>query len=177
MLCLMVAACGGDGGADPTLVPDPTNGPAATAPAATDPPAADTGGDPPIELGGTSWNVTDYSQGPGVITNVWKTDVTISFSADGTVSGSSGCNTYSAQWSVSSGYDPFEDGVPDENDGQAIEFADLAWTEIGCEDEDIMIQEQEILDLLQRAGRWVLIREAFHLRDSSGEYLFEAEPA
>lgn len=129
------------------------------------------------ELAGTSWNVTDYSQGPGRITNVWKTTVTISFAADGTVSGSAGCNTYGGTWEVSGPYDQFESGVPDPNDGQALSLTDLAWTEMGCEDEAIMEQEAEILDLLQRGGRWVLRRGNFNLRTADGEFLFEAEPA
>ncbi len=40
-----------------------------------------------------------------------------------------------------------------------------------------MEQEGEILDLLTRAGRWVLIGGDLHLRDAEGVYLFEAEPA
>jgi len=40
-----------------------------------------------------------------------------------------------------------------------------------------MEQEAEILDLLQRAGRWVLIRGNFNLRDAGGAFLFGTEPA
>ena len=40
-----------------------------------------------------------------------------------------------------------------------------------------MEQEAEILDLLQRASRWVLIRGNFNLRDAEGPFFFEAEPA
>jgi len=129
------------------------------------------------ELGGTSWKVTDYSQASGTITNVWKTEVTISFAADGTVSGSAGCNDYEATWMVSGAYDEFESGVPDRNDGQELILDSLAWTEVACEDEAIMEQEAEILDLLQRGSRWVLIRGNFHLRDAEGAFLFEAESA
>lgn len=184
---LVIAACSGDGGTAPTVpdsvVTDPST-PASdstaasitttsTAAAATVPV---TDAPPPIELAGTRWNVTEYSQGAGTITNVWKTDVTLEF-GDGTFSGSSGCNTYSGRWTAEGAYDEFESGQPDVNDGQMLVFTDLAWTEIGCEDVDIMEQEVEILDLLQRAGRWVLIRDDFNLRDAEGAYLFNAEPA
>ena len=120
--------------------------------------------------------MTDYSQGSGTITNVWKTDVTISFAADGTVSGSAGCNGYQATWMVSGVYE-FESGVPDANDGQELILDSLAWTEVACDDAAIMEQEAEILDLLNRGSRWVLIRGNFNLRDAEGAFLFEAEPA
>jgi heat shock protein HslJ len=121
--------------------------------------------------------VTDYSQASGTITNVWKTEVTIAFAADGTVSGSAGCNDYEGTWMVSGGYDEFESGVPDPNDGQELAFDSLSWTEMACDDEAIMEQEAEILDLLQRGGRWVLIRGSFNLRDAGGAFLFAAESA
>jgi heat shock protein HslJ len=126
------------------------------------------------ELGGTSWNVANYTLPSGAFTNVWKTDVTISFAADGTLSGSAGCNDFQATWTVSGPYDEFESGVPDPNDGQKLILESLTWTEIACDDESIMEQEAEILDLLQRGARWVLIRESLHLRDADGAFLFEA---
>jgi len=129
------------------------------------------------ELGGTSWNVTEYVLPGGSITNVWKTEVTISFSTDGAVSGSAGCNGYQGTWRVSGDYDQFESGVRDPNDGQELLLESLSWTEVACEDAAIMEQEAEILDLLQNGGRWVLIRGNFNLRDAQGAFLFEAEPA
>jgi len=129
------------------------------------------------ELGGTRWNVTEYNQASGIITNVWKTEVTISFAEDGTVSGSAGCNGYQATWMVSGVYDDFESGVPDPNDGQELILNSLAWTEMACADEAIMEQENDILGLLQRGSRWVLIRGDLHLRDAEGAFLFKAESA
>jgi len=126
------------------------------------------------ELGGTSWNLTDYTTESGSRTNVWKTKVTISFAADGTVSGSAGCNDYQATWTVSGAYDEFESGVPDPNDGQELVLEGLSWSAVACEDEAIMEQEAEILDLLQRGARWVLIRGTFNLRDAEGAFLFNA---
>ncbi|HSG78049.1 MAG TPA: META domain-containing protein [Acidimicrobiia bacterium] len=180
---VLLTACGG-GDAEPTSTPPAQSSrPAATSePAPTSRPATTTapesttapeGVDAP-GLAGTSWTVDDYSQGPGMITNVWKTEVTIAFGADGTVSGSAGCNDYQARWQVSGPYDEFESGVRDPDDGQILIFEDLSWTERACEDADVMEQEAEILDLLQRAGRWVLIRGEFNLRDADGAFLFAA---
>ncbi len=186
VLVLIAAACGGGDVSDTTgdagqasdttstQAPETTTAPAETTPTTE----ADAGSavDAP-ELGGTSWMVTDYRLPNGSITNVWKTEVTIAFSTDGTVSGSAGCNDYQGAWSVSGAYDEFESGVRDPNDGQELTLDSLSWTEIGCEDEAIMEQESEILDILQRAGRWVLIDGNFNLRDEEGSFLFEAEPA
>lgn len=174
---LVLAACGGSETVSPTTESTdvPTSPPESTAPdATTTEPVAGVVGP---ELGGTAWNVTDYRLPDGAITNVWKTDVTIAFAADGTVSGSAGCNDYQGTWDVSGGWDEFESGVPDRNDGQELTLDSLSWTETACEDEAIMEQETEILDLLQMAGRWVLIRGNFNLRDAEGTFLFEAEPA
>jgi heat shock protein HslJ len=178
-LVLLVSACGGSDGVAPTSKPAVQS----SEPAPLTTLASTTTASEPVqtvdapELGGTNWNVTDYSQASGTITNVWKTEVTISFAADGTVSGSAGCNDYRATWTVSGAYDDFESGVPDPNDGQQLVLDSLSWTEMVCDDAAIMEQEAEILDLLQRASRWVLIRGNFNLRDGEGAFLFEADPA
>jgi heat shock protein HslJ len=171
---VLTAACGGVDVSEPTS--GSSSAPPSSTAATTATTAAAQGVDAP-ELGGTSWNVTMYSLPNGALTNVWKTDVTIAFGDDGRVAGSAGCNTYEATWAVSGAYDEFESGVRDANDGQELTLSSLAWTEIGCEDEAIMEQEAEILDLLQRGARWVLVRGNFNLRDADGGFLFEAEPA
>ena len=173
-IAILVAACGGSGatattGATTQSVPAEPSATTVTTEAA---PAADA-----PELGDTSWKVTTYRLPNGSMTNTWRTDVTISFAADGTVAGSAGCNDYQGTWAVSGPYDEFESGVADPNDGQELILESLAWTEIACEDEAIMEQEAEILDLLLQGERWVLIRESFHLRDVDGSFLFEAESA
>jgi len=178
---LLLASCGdsADDSADTTLAPTSTTvaatttlPPTATAAPTTEPAASVEA----PELADTSWNVINYRLPDGTVTNVWKTDVTISFSADGTVSGSAGCNAYEGTWSVSGAWDAFESGVPDSDDGQELNLDSLSWTELACEDDAVMEQETEILDLLQDAGRWVLIRGEFNLRDAEGGFLFNAEP-
>lgn len=174
---LLLAACGESGTESTSSSMAPTDS-ADTAPPA--PATTSTEGGSSVEapdLADTSWNVTNYRLPNGSITNVWKTEVTISFSGDGTVSGSAGCNDYQGTWSVSGNWNEFESGVPDPEDGQELKLESLAWTEMACEDDAIMEQEAEILDLLLNAGRWVLIRGSFNLRDADGSYLFEAEPA
>jgi len=69
--------------------------------------------------------VVDYRLPDGAITNVWQTEVTISFSTDGIVTGSAGCNGYQGTWSVSGAWDEFDEGVPDPNDGQELSLDSL----------------------------------------------------
>lgn len=173
----LLAACGdtADDDADTTFASTTTAAETTTTTVAT--PTTETAASVEApELADTSWNVINYRLPDGTITNIWKTDVTISFSADGTVSGSAGCNAYEGTWTVSGAWDAFEPGVPDPNDGQELILDSLSWTEMACEDDAIMEQEAELLDLLQDAGRWVLIRGEFNLRDAEGGFLFNAEP-
>ncbi len=176
LVVLLLASCGdtADDSADTTLAPATTTmPPTATAAPTTTEPAVSV--EAPV-LADTSWSVINYRLPDGTITNVWKTDVTISFSADGTVSGSAGCNVYEGAWIVSGAWDAFESGVPDSDDGQELILDSLSWTEMACEDDAVMEQEAEILDLLRDAGRWVLIRGEFNLRDAEGGFLFSAGP-
>lgn len=178
ILAILVSACGDSDSDVSTTEPaaQSSGSTSSTAAPSTAAPTTQAQAVDALDLAGTDWNVTDYSQASGTITNVWKTDVTVSFGVDGTMSGSAGCNTYEAIWSVSGPYDEFESGVRDPNDGQDLIIDSLSWTERACEDEAIMEQEAEILDLLQRGARWVLIRDSFNLRDDAGAFLFEAEP-
>ena len=176
LVVLLLASCGdtADDSADTTFAPATTTMPptATDAPTTTEPAVSV---EAPV-LADTSWSVINYRLPDGTITNVWKTDVTISFSADGTVSGSAGCNVYEGAWIVSGAWDAFESGVPDSDDGQELILDSLSWTEMACEDDAVMEQEAEILDLLRDAGRWVLIRGEFNLRDAEGGFLFSAGP-
>jgi heat shock protein HslJ len=128
------------------------------------------------ELGGTSWLVGDYKSPDVGFTNVWIVEVTIAFSPDGTFSGSAGCNDYEGTWKASGLYEETTD-VLDPSGGQVLVFESLTWTELACEDEDVMTQEEEILDILQNTGRWVLFEGNLNLRDSEGRFLLEASPA
>lgn len=172
---LLLTACGGANKVDEPDTATQTSAPSidtAPQPSTTAPE-----GVPAPELAGTSWRVTDYRQGPGIITNVWLAEVTIAFVGDGTVSGSGGCNEYQGTWEAEGTYDEFVEGVRDANDGQVMTLTDLIWTEVACEDERIMEQQEEFFALLQRAGRWVIRYGNFNLRSSDGNFLFEAEPA
>ncbi|MGB9359914.1 MAG: META domain-containing protein [Acidimicrobiia bacterium] len=179
LVLLLSASCddtAGDG-AGTTLTPTTTTAPTTTtlSPTTTEPSTS-------VEAPGladTSWNVIAYRLPDGSITDVIVRDVTISFSADGHVSGSSGCNSYNSfdgRWRVSGDWDSFEAGVSDPADGQELSLPQFNTTTLWCTDDGIMEQGAIFHDLLRAAGRWVLIDGEFHLRDAEGGFLFSAEP-
>lgn len=176
---LVAGACGGDDAAEPTPpeVADTLPGDTAPAPAETTVAASEDAAPAP-ELGGTSWRVTDYTLPGGSFTNVWDhTEVIIQFGADGTATGNLGCNDFTASFVVEGPYDEFEDGVRDANDGQLIRFESIDLGAETCDDDNTMEQELEILDHLENAGRWLIVRGNFNLRSSDGAFLLEGEPA
>lgn len=174
VLAIVVAACGSDDSetATTTTAAANTTAPATTsAPETTAPPGAEA-----PDLNGTEWVLVFYLLPDGAITNPWPgSEITASFGDDGTVSGSTGCNEYSATFDVSGPYDPFEDGVRDENDGQAVSISLLGVTERACEEQNWMEQEGEFLDNLTGTDHWFTARGTLRLR-SETTYL-EFEPA
>lgn len=173
---LVVTACGGD-----DAEPDTTNAgnvettaASPTTTAAPDTTVAEPSGDAP-ELTGTSWVLVFYNLPDGSLTNPWPgSEITAKFDGDGTVSGSTGCNEYSAAYTVSGPYDPFDEGVRDENDGQVIAMGPPEVTERACENESWMIQEGEFLDNLKGADHWLIARGNLLLR--SADTFLEFEP-
>ncbi len=198
VLLLVATACGGGsddpGGDDNPAAPaqpgdqdpanvlapsddDPTDDPPApsdpaplpdlpTPPPDDDPPAAEA-----PDLRDTTWLINEYWTPAIGYTNTWIVDVTIEFGADGTVTGSAGCNTYQGMWVTSGAYS--HTGSYD--GGQDLVFEDLSWTEIACEDDRVMTQEQEILDVLQLTRAWVLIEGEVSLLDADHKLLAAAE--
>ncbi len=186
VVMVLVAACGDDD-ADTVTQPPSTTQAATTTPDTTATTTAlDSGagtvtqGDTVApELGGTSWNVTLYeSESAGGMTNLWPgSEITLHFGDDGTVSGFSGCNDYSGSFEVEGPYDEFVEGVRDPNDGQAIRMGPFTVTEKACTSPNgVMEQEMEYLDVLQSAGRWLIVRENLGLRTGDGFFLADAEP-
>lgn len=119
----------------PTQVP-PTPVPPTAVP--TQPPTLTTA---PPSLVGTSWTVISYNNGKGGVTTVLGgTTLTAAFGADGTVSGSSGCNTYSGPYSTQ---------------GTSIHIGLLVTTQMTCADPPgVMDQETQYLAAMQSAATY-----------------------
>ncbi len=81
--------------------------------------------------------------------------ITAAFGADGSLSGSAGCNTYSGDY---------------QTDGAILTVGPLASTRKACED-PVMRTEDTFLDLLQNAGTWSLDGGALVITASDGGVL------
>ncbi|WIY82783.1 META domain-containing protein [Propionimicrobium sp. PCR01-08-3] len=86
----------------------------------------------PQELAGTSWQVTSYYDGQDAIVSVLAgTDPTVSFGDDGTMTGTTGCNSISGTYQVA------PEGT--------LKLGELAKTEMGCLDPEGIMQQDEAL--------------------------------
>ncbi len=149
-IALIATACGGG----QTVAPAPTNPPAPTdAPSQpTEPPAPTpspaTGKD---TLAGTGWTLTTLNGQPALK----DATVTLNF-ADGKVTGSDGCNTYSTSYTA---------------DGANIKIAEpIATTMMACPD-PIMNQASAYLKALGQAATYKTDGKQLSLADASGKEL------
>lgn len=104
-------------------------------------------------LSKTSWNVTGYNNGKqAVVGPIAGTALTMTFGDDGTISGNSGCNSFSGQYSLS---------------GQSLTISPLATTMRACiEPEGVDTQETAFLTALQQATMWQLQGSQLFLRNA-----------
>lgn len=95
------------------------------------------------DLAGSSWNVTGYNNGKQAVVSVLaETTLTAEFSAEGTVSGNGGCNTFSGPYKVT---------------GNQITIGPLASTLMACaEPAGVMEQEAQYLAALQSAATYTI---------------------
>lgn len=104
-------------------------------------------------LVGTAWTADDYNNGKGGFTTpLTGTQLTIQFRADGNVSGSSGCNTFTGQYQTS---------------GASLTIGALATTRMACA-EPIMDQEQAYLAALAATKRYAIVGKMLTLMDAGG---------
>lgn len=102
-------------------------------------------------LAKTSWNVTAYNNGnQAVVSMIPETVVSMTFGDDGTVSGNSGCNSFTGQYAPS---------------GSNITVSPLASTMMACESpEGAMEQEAAFLAALQSAATWQIRGNELNMR-------------
>ncbi len=118
-----------------------------------------------VPLLATEWRLTHYTTGGGstVASPVPGTNVTLVFDDDGTLSGSAGCNAYSAPYQVN------ETGIVVER---------VIATKTSCtEPAGIMEQEGAYLDLLRSAAGYRLVGDTLAVIDGNGRAIlfYEAE--
>jgi heat shock protein HslJ len=107
------------------------------------------------ELGGTSWIVTGYNNGKQAVVSVAKgSELTAVFNSDGTLSGSAGCNTYTATYETS---------------GKQIDIYPAAATFKMCAHPvGVVEQEAQYLKALETAASYRLDGSRLELRTADG---------
>ena len=117
----------------------------------------------PVQLDGTQWTVAEYLAEEGGLVGVLDgTQVTLIFGDDARVTGSAGCNSYSASYAVDT--DGLRVGLP-------------AATRMFCGEQDgLMDQEFRFLFLLEKAAGVRRQEETLSLVDESGEPLLVLRP-
>jgi len=119
----------------------------------------------PQGLAGTSWHVTGYNNGKQAVVSVTVgSNVTMAFGTDGRVSGSAGCNNYTASYT---------------NDGAALKFGPAAATRRMCvTPEGVMEQEQQFLQALETVTTARQEGERLELRGDRGQLVvsLQAQP-
>jgi heat shock protein HslJ len=105
------------------------------------------------ELEGQVWRMVSYANAEGLIRDaVPDVEVTAEF-ADGEVSGSGGCNDYTASY---------------ETDGSSIEVGPAAVTQMACP-EPVMEQEQAFLAGLENAVEYSITGNELGMTDAEGD--------
>ena len=105
------------------------------------------------DLGGTSWIVTGYNNGKQAVVSVMAgTELTANFGADGQLSGSAGCNNYTASY---------------QTDGSKISIGPAATTQKACE-QAVMDQETQYLAALATAATYRIDGSKLELRTADG---------
>ena len=105
----------------------------------------------PLPLTGTLWEVTAYNNGKqAVVSLLTGTKITALFAADNSLTGSAGCNTYTASYKVN---------------GSQIQIGSAASTMMFCSQPDgIMDQETAYLKALESGNTYEIIGDQLTLR-------------
>jgi heat shock protein HslJ len=112
------------------------------------------GGQPrPSSLAGTSWRVTGYNDQGTFVAVLPETQLTARFGAVGLVSGETGCNSYSASYSI---------------DGSALAIGPIATTLRACLSEAAAAQEQAFVTALSLSTQYAFAGDQLTLSDATG---------
>lgn len=109
----------------------------------------------PVSLTGQAWQVTGINNGKQAVASVITgSEVTATFGADGTITGSAGCNTYSAAYTL---------------DGDVLAVKPPASTRMFCDSPaGVMEQETAFLHALAKSVAVEADANGVTLRDASG---------
>ncbi len=113
----------------------------------------------PAPLTSTNWTVLRYNNGRGGVTSVIRdTEITALFATDGQLTGSGGCNNYSATYEV--------------NGNDITIQPEMAMTMMACpEPQGVEQQEREYLGAIAQAASFSIVDNELELRNSEGQRL------
>ena len=109
------------------------------------------------DLPGTSWVLAELDG----VDPVAEAAPTIEFAEDGTVSGSTGCNTFTGSVTI---------------DGTSLEFGPLATTRMACADPAVNEQEQAFLLALEGVTSYTIDEEGRLVLEGDAPLVFEVAP-
>lgn len=111
----------------------------------------------PQELAGTAWRADSFSDGQGGMIQLysWHRPLTVAFGKDGQLSGSAGCNSYSATFAV-------------EPADLSFKFDMIQMTAKQCWPERVMAQEGSFMAALYSAVSYQLTDDTLTLKDIDG---------
>jgi len=114
------------------------------------------------ELSGTAWIVIALSNGNDAVETILTgTEISLAFGADGKVSGSAGCNNYSAKYEMS---------------GLSLEIGQVTSSKTMCTQPDgLMRQEAAFLNALGKIASFRLDGEKLNLLDQNGAILLSLQ--
>ena len=108
----------------------------------------------PLPLVGTAWFLETVGDGNGAVSSPVAPG-TITFAEDGTVSGQTGCNTFTGSYT---------------DDGASLAFGPLATTRMACPD-DAMAQEAAVLAALEGTAAYTIDGSSLSLLDAAGVFV------
>ena len=106
-------------------------------------------------LAGTEWRLVELGNADAPA-EVARGDATARFTTAMDMTGSTGCNSYGARYSVR---------------GSELRLDDLQWTEAGCPSQALFQQEQRMQDSLATVERFAISEERLTLHSSGGQVL------
>ena len=109
----------------------------------------------PVSLENSSWQVIGYNNSKqAVVSVIIGTEITANFGEDGTLSGSAGCNNYTATYKVN---------------GDNISIGPAAATRMFCPEPDgVMEQEVQYLAALETASTYLIEVDKMEMRTAEG---------
>jgi heat shock protein HslJ len=131
---------------------DAPTGQAGATPQPSAPPAAGQGG-----LAGTKWILASYGPSGSATAVPAGAGVTAEIGDDGRLGGSSGCNSYSAPFTL---------------DSQAISVGEIQQTDRACVDQGAMARERAFLSALHAATSYTLAGDTLTIAYDGGELRF-----